>query len=318
MSDAIVSENLTRLFAGRTVVNKLSLKVPENSVFGFLGPNGAGKSTSMRLLTGQIKPTAGKAWVGGFDVIANPDQSHRQIGYLSELPNFYPWMKGQQLLEFVGEIFGINPTERRLRAKELLGLVGIAEAANRKISTYSGGMRQRLGIAQALVNRPKVVFLDEPVSALDPLGRREVLSLLANIRKETTVFMSSHVLADVDRVCEQIAILNKGELIVAGSTTEIKAKYASPSVAIELEGGPEAIYQLAQSLGRLPPVKKVETKDKRHLQLELTDEAAVQTAGQFIPRMISELNMTLVGFYRAIPNLEDVFVKLVGESEAKA
>lgn len=318
MSDAIVAENLTKVYNNRAVVNKLNLRIPENTVFGFLGPNGAGKSTSMRLLTGQIKPTAGKAWVAGIDVVHQTDQSHRQIGYLSEQPNFYSWMKGQELLEFVGEVFGMKPDERRARAKELLKLVGIADAGKRKVGTYSGGMRQRLGIAQALVNHPKVVFLDEPVSALDPLGRRDVLTLLDGIRQEATVFMSSHVLADVDRVCEQIAIINRGELIIAGNTTEIKEQYASPSVEIELEGNHEASQKLAECLRTLPHVKKIEPKDNGRLHVELADEEAVRAAGQQIPRMVADLNLTLISFNRAVPNLEDVFVKLVGESEGRA
>lgn len=316
MSDAITSENLTKIYGNRAVVNNLTLRVPENTVFGFLGPNGAGKSTSMRLLTGQIKPTSGKAWVGGIDVAANPTQSHRQIGYLSEQPNFYHWMKGQELLEFVGEIFGMKPAERRARARELLKLVGIADAAKRKVGTYSGGMRQRLGIAQALVNHPSVIFLDEPVSALDPLGRRDVLSLLDNIRQEATVFMSSHVLTDVDRVCEQIAILNHGKVIIAGSTTEIKERYAIPALEIDLEGGQEAAQKLAEGLRGWPLVKKIEAQDNGHLRLELADEKAVREAGRHIPMVISNLNLTLLGFNAAIPNLEDVFVKLVQESEA--
>lgn len=318
MSDAVICENLTKVYASRTVVSQLTLRVPENTVFGFLGPNGAGKSTTMKLLTGQIKPSSGKAWVAGVAVTANVRQSHQYIGYLSELPNFYSWMSGQELLEFVGEIFGLKPVERRSRAKELLKLVGIEEAGKRKIGTYSGGMRQRLGIAQALVNRPQVVFLDEPVSALDPLGRRDVLALLNAIRQEATVFMSSHVLADVDRVCEQVAIINHGQLVFSGSTTEIKERYATPVIQIELEGDLAAAQKLALQLERLPQVKEVTAQANGWLRLELTSEDAVREAGQFVPRLVTELNLTLLGFHTAVPNLEDVFVKLVGESEAPA
>lgn len=311
MSDAIVCENLTKNYGLRTVVNQLSLRVPENTVFGFLGPNGAGKSTSMKLLTGQIKPTYGKAWVAGLDVTTQLDESHRHIGYLSELPNFYGWMRGQELLEFVGEIFGMNPVERRNRAKELLQLVGLGDAGRRKVATYSGGMRQRLGIAQALVNHPRVVFLDEPVSALDPLGRRDVLTLLDHIRQEATVFMSSHVLADVDRVCEQVAILNYGQLVIAGATAEIKERYATPSLQIQLDNSAEELDKLKIKLATLPFVKKVETQEANALYLEVSDAKAERELGQIVPRLVSELNLTLRGYYPAVPNLEDIFVKLV-------
>lgn len=314
MNDAIVCENLTKNYGLRTVVNQLSLRVPENTVFGFLGPNGAGKSTTMKLLTGQIKPSYGKAWVAGVDVTTNLDQSHRHIGYLSELPNFYGWMRGQELLEFVGEIFNLKPAERRDRAKELLKLVGLSEAGRRKISTYSGGMRQRLGIAQALVNHPQVIFLDEPVSALDPLGRRDVLTLLDQIRHEATVFMSSHVLADVDRVCEQVAILNYGQLVVAGATNEIKERYATSSLQIQLDNTDEAIQKLVARLQALPIVKKIETREFGWLYIEVTDAKAEREIGQIVPGFINELHLTLLGYYPAIPNLEDIFVKLVANT----
>ncbi|HEX2911886.1 MAG TPA: ABC transporter ATP-binding protein [Chloroflexia bacterium] len=317
MADAIVCEELTKLYGTRAVVNKLSLRVPENIVFGFLGPNGAGKSTSMRLLTGQIKPNSGSATVAGINVITDQVQSHRQIGYLSEMPNFYPWMKGRELLEFVGEVFGMKPADRRARAKELLKLVGIADAGNRKVGTYSGGMRQRLGIAQALVNRPRVIFLDEPVSALDPIGRRDVLTLLSNIRQEATVFMSSHVLADVDRVCEQVAILDQGKLVIAGDTTQVKEQYAMPLLEIEVEGGHQASQKLAENLHTNGKIKKLIPTENGRLHIEMVDDAAVRDAGHYLPRVIADLNLTLLSFNAVIPNLEDVFVKLVGESEAK-
>lgn len=311
MSDAIICEALTRVYGSRAVVNRLTLRVPENTVFGFLGPNGAGKSTAMRLLTGQIKPTAGKARVAGIDVTTGARQSHYQIGYLSELPNFYPWMRGQELLEFVGEVFGMKPPERRARAKELLRLTGIEEAGGRKVGTYSGGMRQRLGIAQALVNHPRVVFLDEPVSALDPLGRRDVLALLNRIREEATVFMSSHVLADVDRVCEQVAILNHGKLIAAGATGEIKERYAVPAVELELEGGAEAAAKLVKELKLLPGMEKAEIREGGKVYLQLPGEAAVREAGRVVPGLIAGLGLALREFRSAVPNLEDVFVKLL-------
>ena len=315
MSDAIVAEALTCVYGTHIVVDKLNLQIPEHTVFGFLGPNGAGKSTTIRLLTSQTRPSSGKAWVAGIDVVAHPQESHRHIGYLSELPNFYPWMRGYELLEFVGELFGLKKADRYARSKELLKLVGLEEAARRKIGTYSGGMRQRLGIAQALVNRPEVIFLDEPVSALDPLGRRDVLQLLDNLRQEATVFMSSHVLADVDRVCEQIAIIDRGRLLIAGQTNEIKEKYTAPLIEVEVTGEPATLQELKQTLQTQVWLKTLTTTGDR-LHLELTEEEAVPKAGQFIPAEISRLGLTLLNFQTALPTLEDIFVKLIGESEA--
>ncbi|MBN9390076.1 MAG: ABC transporter ATP-binding protein [Chloroflexi bacterium] len=315
MSDIIVCQGLTKQYGIRKVVDNLDLKVPENIVFGFLGPNGAGKSTTMKLLTGQIKPTAGHAQVAGADVTRNSLQARQHIGYLSEMPNFYSWMKGQELLEFAGELFGLNPPTRRARAKELLQLVGLADAGGRKVGAYSGGMRQRLGIAQALVNRPKVVFLDEPVSALDPLGRRDVLTLLDNIRHEATVFMSSHVLADVDRVCEQVSILDRGRVIAAGPTVELKERFALPAINLEVEGDPAALERLSAALRAESWLKRVTPGEPGRLHLELTSAAQAQEAGQRVPRLVSELGLSMRSFQSAVPNLEDVFLQVVNRDE---
>jgi ABC-2 type transport system ATP-binding protein len=317
MSDIIVCQQLTKQYGSRKVVDRLDLRVPENIVFGFLGPNGAGKSTTMKLLTGQIKPTAGTAWVAGSEVTRSSLEARRNIGYLSELPNFYNWMKGQELLEFAGELFGLNPPTRRARAKELLQLVGLADAGQRKVGGYSGGMRQRLGIAQALVNRPKVVFLDEPVSALDPLGRRDVLNLLDNIRQEATVFMSSHVLADVDRVCEQVSILNRGQVIAAGATSELKERSALPAVNIELEGNHNAAGRLAAALQGESWLKQVTVQDNGRLKVELIADTYLQEAGQRIPGLVSQLELSLRSYQAAVPNLEDVFMQLVNAENLK-
>jgi ABC-2 type transport system ATP-binding protein len=317
MSDIIVCQQLTKQYGSRKVVDRLDLRVPENIVFGFLGPNGAGKSTTMKLLTGQIKPTAGTAWVAGSEVTRSSLEARRNIGYLSELPNFYNWMKGQELLEFAGELFGLNPPTRRARAKELLQLVGLADAGQRKVGGYSGGMRQRLGIAQALVNRPKVVFLDEPVSALDPLGRRDVLNLLDNIRQEATVFMSSHVLADVDRVCEQVSILNRGQVIAAGATSELKERSAIPAVNIELEGNHTAAGRLAAALQGESWLKQVTVQDNGRLKVELVSDKYLQEAGQRIPGLVSRLELSLRSYQAAVPNLEDVFMQLVNAENLK-
>lgn len=315
MSDIIVCQGLTKQYGLRKVVDNLDLRVPENIVFGFLGPNGAGKSTTMKILTGQIKPNAGNAQVAGADVRRNSLEARQYIGYLGEMPNFYSWMKGQELLEFAGELFGLNPPTRRARAKELLQLVGLADAGQLKVGGYSGGMRQRLGIAQALVNRPKVVFLDEPVSALDPMGRRDVLNLLDNIRHEATVFMSSHVLADVDRVCEQVSILDRGKVIAAGPTAELKERSAIPAIDLEVDGSPDTIERLGKTLQAESWLKRITVSDTGRLKLELISARFMQEAGQRVPRLVSDFGLSMRVFQAAVPNLEDVFMELVNREK---
>jgi ABC-2 type transport system ATP-binding protein len=179
-------------------------------------------------------------------------------------------------------------------------------------------MRQRLGIAQALVNRPKVVFLDEPVSALDPLGRRDVLNLLGNIRQEATVFMSSHVLADVDRVCDQVSILNRGQVIAAGTTTELKERNAISAIIIELDGNHNAAGRLAAAIQGESWLKNATTLDNGRLKVELTSENYMHEAGQRIPRLVSELELSLRSFQAVVPNLEDVFMQLLNAANEKA
>ena len=312
---AIICQNLSRRYGSLVALDDLNLSVPAHSVFGFLGPNGAGKSTAIKLLTGQIQPSQGQAWVAGIKVGGKTVEAHRHIGYLSELPQFYGWMRGQEFLEFIGELFGLKPTERRERAKSLLRTVGLEEAARRKISGYSGGMRQRLGIAQAMVNRPAVIFLDEPVSALDPLGRRDVLKLLDDLRSETTVFMSSHVLLDVDRVCDRIAILNRGKLVIEGPTAELKARYTQPNLELELEGGIAAAQAFLPILQSHEWLGRVELLENGRLKLAFGNETAMRKANYEIPRLVAAHNLGLLHYELSVPTLEDIFVELVGQAD---
>ena len=202
-TEAIRCENLTKRFGGVTAVEDLSLSVEEGASFGFLGPNGAGKTTAIRLFTGLTYPTEGYMRVGGEDVEGRSLELRAQIGYLPQIPAFYGWMTGREFLRFTGDLYGLPRRECHSRADELLGEVNLLDAADRKVSGYSGGMRQRLGLAQALVHRPRVLFLDEPASALDPIGRRDMLETINALRGRTTVFMSSHILGDIERVCDR-------------------------------------------------------------------------------------------------------------------
>ena len=162
-----------------------------------------------------------------------------RIGYLDQSPQFYGWMRGRELLTFVGELFGLRGAALRSRVDDALALTGLTDAASRSVHGYSGGMRQRLGLAQALVNRPDVLLLDEPVSALDPEGRHAMLDVIAGLRGQATVLMSSHILADIERVCDTVAILNHGRLVVSSPVAELQERYAQPVFLLEIEPGPE-------------------------------------------------------------------------------
>src|SRR6266540_3305821 len=244
---AIACDGLTKRYPGVLALDHLDLVVPEGSVFGLLGPNGAGKTTTLRLLAGLIRPTAGSATVAGLPL--GGIGITRRIGFLDQEPRYYGWSTGRELVSLAGRLHGMRGYDLETRTGEVMARVGLTDAADRRVGTYSGGMRQRLGIAQALVNNPSVLILDEPVSSLDPEGRRDLLALISELRGSATVLFSTHVLADVERVCDRVGILDHGRLITEGPLEALLARYALPIYRIEPEADQAtAIDQLATAL----------------------------------------------------------------------
>jgi ABC-2 type transport system ATP-binding protein len=303
---AIRCSGLSKHYGTSIALIGLDLTVSTNSIFGLLGPNGAGKSTTMKLLTRQIAPGGGQAWVAGVPITGQTVDVRSRIGYLSEQPAFYNWMSGFEFLSFVGELFGLDSVVRRKRCGELLELVGLAGAAKKKIGAYSHGMRQRLGIAQAMMNQPEVLFLDEPVSALDPIGRKEVLEMLAHLKGKSTVFFSSHILTDVDRICDEIAVLHHGRLLVQAPTQALKEQYAQPVITIELESDASLLSDL---LSREPYVRHIEIKENQ--ASVLVGDLAL--AKQHLPMLLAQAQLPLLRYEVTLPTLEDVFVRLIKE-----
>ncbi len=289
----------------------LNLNVEPGTVFGFLGPNGAGKTTTIRILTGLARPTSGRAWVAGTAVGAADGRAvaHR-LGHLPEEPAFYPWMTPREFLDHVGRVFGLSASERAARTTELLGLVGLAEAGKRRIGGFSRGMRQRLGIAQAMVNRPEVLFLDEPVSALDPVGRKEVLELIGKLRGQCTVFMSTHILADVERVCDSIGIIARGKMVTEAKQEDLLARYAVPAFEVESVNGYEPrMNEWADELRRLPWVESISVNGNA-ARVMVKD---VETAQRALMASAVGAGLVLRRYEMVKPSLEDVFLRLVGE-----
>ena len=204
----------------RRSLDNLTLQVEEGEVFGFLGPNGAGKTTTLKLLTGLIFPTSGTARVRGRSI--DDVRMHRDIGYLPEQPYFYDYLTGRELLDYYARFSNYSATERRARVERFLGLVGLTSAGDVQLRKFSKGMLQRAGIAQAILHDPKVIFLDEPMSGLDPVGRREVRDLMEQLKQEgKTVFFSTHILSDAEALCDRVAIIYKGELRGVGAVEEL-------------------------------------------------------------------------------------------------
>lgn len=312
---AIRIEALQKAYGAVKALDGLDLAVETGSVFGFLGPNGAGKTTTLRILTGLAQANGGRAWVADTEVTARGGgaggQLAKNFGYLPEEPAFYNWMTPGECLDYVGRLFGLPASARRARTAQLLDLVGLTEVARRRIGGFSRGMRQRLGLAQALVNQPPVLFLDEPASALDPAGRKEVLDLIERLRGQCTVFMSTHILADVERVCDGVGIIARGRLITQGPRDDLLARYAVPAFELEAEAGSEgALASWAEAQRRQPWVTAASVSG-RTARLTVSDVAAAQRA--LLPAVVAA-GLVLTRYEMVQPSLEDIFLRLVGEA----
>jgi ABC-2 type transport system ATP-binding protein len=309
---AIETHGLTKQFGGILALDRLDLVVPQGSIFGLLGPNGAGKTTTIRILTGLARPTAGSASVAGIAVDLDQPELRRRLGYLDQDPRFYSWMKGRELLELVGRLHGLAGAELRARVAEMLERTGLTAAAERRIGGYSGGMRQRLGIAQALLHRPQLLFLDEPVSSLDPEGRRDLLTLIADLRGEATVVFSTHVLSDVERICDRVAILDRGRLVTEGPLEELLAAHARPIYRLVPAPGQDApVAALVDRLRAAPWATDALVEDGV-VRVAISDPDA---ASRGILSLVVATGVVLDSFERARPTLEDVFLEMVGPAK---
>lgn len=305
MSAAIRTAGLTKVYAEKHALDSVDLIVEEGSIFGFLGPNGAGKTTMLRLLTGLARATSGSVQILGHDVASAGNAVRAEIGFLPDVPGFYDWMTAEELLRFAGGLFGIERHVLDERLEMLLGLAGLGEVRTR-IGGYSRGMRQRLGVAQALVNAPRLLLLDEPTSALDPMGRKDVLDMLTSLRGRTTVFFSTHILADVERVCDTVAILDRGRIVAHGPIDELKARYGEQKVVIEVTDGAD---ELAQEIGRQPWATTVARGPTGAIEIRVKDVGAAQRQ---IPAMVAARQLGLSRMEAGEMGLEEVFVDLVG------
>ncbi len=232
--EILTIENLKKNFGGKEVLRGLDLSVPEHSIFGFIGRNGVGKTTTMKAILGLLKPDSGQIHVCGEKVCFGQTRTNRHIGYLPDVPEFYTYMTSLEYLRFCGEISGMDKEDLATRSNELLELVGLGRE-RRRIKGFSRGMKQRLGIAQALLNRPKLLICDEPTSALDPVGRKEILDILLTAKEQTTILFSTHILSDVERICTEAAFLNDGKIAMRGTIEELRGMRPSDGFIIETE-----------------------------------------------------------------------------------
>jgi len=300
-------ENIVKTYGSVRALDGLSLDVEPGVVYGFLGPNGAGKTTCMRILSGLARPDGGRAWILGKEIGQPGSDVRSLIGVLPEEPAFYGWMTPREYLrDFIAPLYDIHGQVAAQRADELLEIVSLKEAANRRIGGFSRGMRQRMGLAQALVHRPAVLLLDEPVSALDPAGRKEVLDLIETLRGQTTILLSTHILADVERVCDMVGIIARGRLIVQSRRDDLLARYVTPLFEIEFEDGFGHWLEWVENQAFVTNV----TVSDHVARLLVTD---VHQARKALLESLARESLSVRRFEVVHPSLEDVFLRLTGK-----
>lgn len=294
---------LKKCFHGKEVIKGLDFTLDRGKCTALIGPNGAGKTTTLRMLSGLTKPTSGFiTFMNGGKI----EDIRLIIGYLPQFPIFYEWMNGLEFLVYVGKLMGLKKNEAIERSLELLSVVGILEAKDQRIGKYSGGMKQRLGIAQALIHRPQLLILDEPVSALDPFGRREVLELLIAIKKETTVLFSTHILNDAQEICDEILFLHNGQIVESGTMEELRLRHQQVKIDLTFRNEAE---EYARNL------KEGDSEDLIYVEgnrISISVKNIEQARQTYLKKSI-ENNWPLVKFEISSMTLEDVFMKVVGK-----
>ena len=298
--DMLKITGLYKRFGDKEVLKGLDLTVPEKSIFGFVGKNGSGKTTTMKTVLGLLASDGGEIFVNGERVVYGQTATNRYIGYLPDVPEFYSFMNAEEYLRFCAEITGMERAEIDGRCRELLELVGLGEEKHR-IKGFSRGMKQRLGIAQALLNKPKLLICDEPTSALDPVGRKEILDILLAVREQTTVIFSTHILSDVERICTDVAFLEDGMIRLCGRLSDIKMKYRREDYLLETEdeGAAEGL------IGSFPKAERV-----GKCQIRLCDK---DHPINDVLRFIADKNIAIVRLERIEPTLESLFMEVTGK-----
>ena len=305
----IETHGLSKLYKDTQALSSLDLKVHHNSIFGFLGPNGAGKTTTIKLMLGLTRPTAGKANIFGMDSVTQSVAIRSRIGYLPQEPHFYEYMTARQTLRFTAGFFFKGPKAAiENRVDEMLELVDLADKADRPIKTFSGGERQRLGIAQAQVNYPDLLIFDEPAASLDPLGRRDVLEVMSKLRKYATIFYSTHILDDVQRVSDTVVILNKGKLVAQGPIEELLAGSEGVVYIIHLKGQVESSLEHIQSQSWVSSIKSSQSEDRSIWQVSVTDPEAAEN---HLLKLLVNDPVVVTEFRRKQYELEDVFMQVI-------
>jgi ABC-2 type transport system ATP-binding protein len=305
---AIETTNLTKRYGSLTAVNKLNLKVERGTIHGFLGPNGAGKSTTIKILVGLLKATEGSAKVLGQEVRVDDANQRLHVGYMPELPKFPKHLKGAELLDIYGRMYGMNQQDRQTQISKLVELVGLKGRENDLIGKYSKGMQQRIGIAQALLNNPELVVLDEPSIGLDPVGMVEVRELVKAISKEgMTVLVSSHLLFEVEQICTHVTIINRGEALASDTLEKVSGMISGPAtIQVEIANLAEPVIKALKALSIVKDI----TRNGSSLNVFVNTREDVRKQ---VSLAITGAGGVIVGMNQKSHSLEDVFIQLINK-----
>ncbi|MED2764220.1 ABC transporter ATP-binding protein [Bacillus thuringiensis] len=293
-------KNVTKVFKRKIAVNNFSMELQAGECVGLIGPNGAGKSTLIKVISDIIHPTAGEVLLNGIKI----SKMKSEIGYLPQYPNFFHWMTARETLTFMGQLSGLKKEELSKSIPKILEKVGLKDEENAKVSTFSGGMKQRLGIAQALLHKPSLIVMDEPVSALDPIGRREVLNLIEEIKKDTTILLSTHILGDAEEICERFVIIKDGTKIEDTTITELLHRNRENKLIIEITAKDQNWIEVVK---KLPYVKNVEVVG---LKIKVKVESIEINKNMLLQNAL-EHKVDIVKFKMSNDTLEEIFLKLV-------
>ncbi|HDR4881112.1 TPA: ABC transporter ATP-binding protein [Bacillus cereus] len=293
-------KNVTKVFKRKIAVNNFSMELQAGECVGLIGPNGAGKSTLIKVISDITNPTAGEVLLNGIKI----SKMKSEIGYLPQYPNFFHWMTARETLTFMGQLSGLKKEELSKSIPKMLEKVGLKEEENAKVSTFSGGMKQRLGIAQALLHKPSLIVMDEPVSALDPIGRREVLNLIKEIKKDTTILLSTHILSDAEEICERFVIIKDGTKIEDTTITELLQRNRENKLMIEITTKDQNWIEVVK---KLPYVKNVEVVG---LKIKVKVESIEINKNMLLQNAL-EHKVDIVKFKMSNDTLEEIFLKLV-------
>lgn len=309
-NEIIVTENLSKRYSGFLALDKLNLKIKQNTCVGYLGPNGSGKSTTIKILTALLRPTSGTAFISGYDITKNSTKALQNVGAVVETPEFYPYLDSQEILAYFGRLRGMSNYDIRYRSAQVLELVRLDEWRQKKVGKFSKGMKQRLAIASALLHEPAIIIVDELTSGLDPRGMVEIREILKSLKKnDKTIFMSSHLLGETQEICDKVALIDKGKLLRYEDVKNIANLSKSSKIQIELVEIPSK-SQLS-SISELPGV--VDIKHELSLSLIITFKGGTNARADLLEQL-QEIGLRIVTFKQLDSDLESLYLDLISQS----